>query len=404
MSKRWSSRRLHRIVFRAGVAGRTQARMDGERRTPCSGRSKRGKGRAPFPPKSVLSGFLPGPIESINRMFQPVGPMRIECRTISGDRRGNALNYEELGKTLGLDFWTKAIGLFISASFFVGYVLLYFYYAVWWGFSDTSFSKAVCVAVMIWLVCVLIQAYIFDLLLGRIIKWIERSKRNKCIATSLFFLYASLLVASFFPYVQRLAHKHQTHLSSWHLLAIFAVVLHASLCFFLASPISWLKELRKNQLQHEDLPDVQAERNHKHVSHIRGFVFVVPVLLMVFFVFSVSFTLIPARYGGGGPDLVELWMPRNAQSISTGLHCRVTSDNWDGCKIEAAGAGDEYLHYKNLYLLHEGSDKLILFANHCIHTQEVPKDFVKGLQWSDQHLVESGDKSQQSTSSAKAKP
>ena len=34
MSKDKSSRRLHRIAFRVGVAGRTQARRDGERKTP----------------------------------------------------------------------------------------------------------------------------------------------------------------------------------------------------------------------------------------------------------------------------------------------------------------------------------------------------------------------------------
>ena len=311
------------------------------------------------------------------------------------------MNFEELSKTLGLDFWTKAIGLFVSVSFFVGYVLLFFHYAVWWGFSDTSFSKSVCVAVMIWLVCVLIQAYIFDLVLGGIIKWIDRSKRNKCIATSLLLLYASLLATSFLPCVQRLAHKHQIHLSSWHLLAIFAVVLHASLCFFMALPISWIKELRKLQSQGECLTDVKGHRDHKYVSHIRGIVSVVPVVVLVFFVFSVSFTLVPARYGGGGPDPVELWIPRNAQSVFSGLHCKLASDNWDGCEIETDGAEEEYLHYKNLYLVHEGSDKLVLIANHCIHSQEVPKELVKGLQWSDQYLTESG-KAQQSTVPAKA--
>lgn len=314
------------------------------------------------------------------------------------------MNYEELSKALGLDFWLKAIGIFASASFFVGYILLNCYYAVWWGFTDDSLSKSICAAVMIWLVCVLIQAYVLDLTLGRIIAWIERSKHKRQVAGALILLYALFLLLVYCPYVQGLAKQHQIHLPSWYVLAIFAVVLHVALFFSLALPIAWLKSLRKEQPLLQNVPAFRTEKNKNPWSRIGGFVAMVPMLLLVFYVFSVTFMLIPARYGGGRPDAEELWVPRSAQSIFAGLHCGIAPDNQSGNQIGTGGLADEYLHYGKLYLIHEGSDSLIVAADNCSQILQVPKEFVKGRQWQWQRLAEAKSHSQSPDRPVKAQP
>jgi hypothetical protein len=100
-----------------------------------------------------------------------------------------------------LDFWIKAIGLFIPVSIFVGYILLNCYYAFWWGFTDDGASKAACTAVMIWFAITLFQACILGIILDRITAKIERLKHRKLFIALPILLVVALLIISYTPAV-----------------------------------------------------------------------------------------------------------------------------------------------------------------------------------------------------------
>lgn len=299
------------------------------------------------------------------------------------------VNCENLSRSLGLDFWIKAIGIFIPASIFVGYILLNFYYAFWWGFTDDGVSKALCTAVMIWFTITLFQACILGKILDYVTAKIEKHKYRKVIVGLFVFLAAALITTSFTPPVRHFANRHQIHLPARYLLIILVGIFHLCLLFGLTAPVAWLKEINKQRPLLEGILNAPTGAKRSPLLYVCGFLTLAPVPVFVFWVFSGTYILIPARYGGGGPEPVDLWIPRSAQSIFSGLNCKIIPDSQESGQIGATGPGAEYLHYSNLYLIHEGSGNLVLTADHCDQILQISKEFIEGIQWRNQRFTES---------------
>jgi hypothetical protein len=166
-------------------------------------------------------------------------------------------------------------------------------------------------------------------------------------------------------------------------------LLQIGLLFTLTAPIAWLKEVNKQRPQLEGILNAPTGVKRSPLWYVYGFLSLAPVLVFVFWVFSGTYILIPARYGGGGPDPVDLWVPRSARSIFSGLNCKIIPDNQESGQIGAPDPMAEYLHYSDLYLIHEGSGNLVLTADHCDQILQISKEFVKGIQWRNQRFAQS---------------
>jgi hypothetical protein len=286
-------------------------------------------------------------------------------------------------KSWGLDFWAKAIAIFMAISIFIGHAFLNGYYAAWWGFTDYSISKAVCVVVMIWLALVVYLAYKFGRIFDSAVEKLERSKYWKWIVVVFVpaFLWILPIIISRLPYTRQLATNHQIYLSPGQLLPIYVCILYVFLFLILTLPISWLREFNKERGPLEGIPISQKAANRSGGLHFLQIAICVPAIFVAFYVFSGTYLLIPARYGGGKPDPIQFWVPRSAQAIFSGFSCQIAPDRQNNGQTGTVISEAEYLHYSNFYLVHEGSDNLILISATCDQVLQVPKDLAKGRQW-----------------------
>lgn len=298
------------------------------------------------------------------------------------------VNFEEISKSWGLDFWAKAIGIFIPISIFIGYAFLNGYYAVWWGFTDYSISKAVCVVVMIWFVLIAYLADRFGRIFNAVVERVEKSRHKRWIVSLFAFLSILPIALSYLPYTRQFAKNHQIYLSPGRVLAIYLCIVYVALIFILSAPISWLREFIKGRASFEGMPASQetASGMGRRLSQIGIGVF---AILIVFWAFAGTYSLIPTRYGGGGADPIQFWVPRSAEDIFSGFSCHIIPDKPNN-EPSATGTSDaEYLHYSHFYLVHEGADNLTLVSDSdtCDQILQVPKDFVKGRQWRNPSFV-----------------
>ncbi len=369
--------------------------MDGKRRTPDSSAVEAWEGRSILPGKqrsemrNIILRDEGISICFFNWSFTSITPIRNHRKTILRVEIRRTVNCEKLSKSLGLDFWIKAVGIFIPTSIFVGYILLNCFYAFWWGFTDDGVSKAICTAVMIWFTITLFQACVLGKILDYVTAKIEESKYRTVIIGLFVALAVAPIASSFAPPVRHFANSHQIHLPATYLLIILVGIFHLCLLLGLTAPVAWLKEINKQRPLLEGILNGPTGTKRSPLLYGCWFLTLAPVLVFVFWVFSGTYMLIPARYGGGGPDPIDLWVPRSAQSILSGLNCKIIPDNQESGKIGVTGPGAEYLHYSNLYLIHEGSGNLVLTADHCNQILQISKEFIKGIQWRNQRFTES---------------
>jgi len=279
---------------------------------------------------------------------------------------------------LNIENLSKAWPFVVVAVYGIGTILLNFVYVQQWGVFDFNISNVQCTGAALWLAGTLALSFALDLYVDRGIRKLEsvriseliekfstlvhsRSRRQRLLTIILTSL-AMLAVYFERPYcfvAIRWIEENILHLFRYYRVGIIVLVFYPTCILFSMVAMSFRKR--------------QAELSGKEMNRAYGTCvvtvkiavsgFVVWLLLMTF---ELWYLAIPARFGGGYPDPVLLWVSPSSLPILDG-----TSNKLHEC------TGSEFAIYKGLGLVHVGTDYIVLNPENSPKYIVISKDLVK---------------------------
>lgn len=286
------------------------------------------------------------------------------------------MDWGKLADALGLNFWAKVIAI-IPISYMSGIVFLNAYYATFWNFTDFNISSVSCNAVTVWLASMASISYLLSLIIDSFEKRLSRMKLKWKIGIFVIWicLVAALLLGAHALGETLLGHGFKLSSVGAEVLIIILIYLWAGLTLLL--PITWIKERRKAKSSAELIPNPSKEKAPIPWPYYPWYgLCLLIVLVAMFWAFDITYGLFPARWGGGMPESVRLWVPRNTGPIFEGW-CRTRSDNYGGSESKP-----EFVSYSSFKFVHDGGDYVVVEMTECNRVVRVPKEFIKAIEWS----------------------
>ncbi len=159
--------------------------------------------------------------------------------------------------------------------------------------------------------------------------------------------------------------------------ALLVILIYLCTGFTLLLPVTWIRERRKTRSNVELIPNQSKKKAPIPWPYYPwyGLCLLIAITAM-FLAFAITYSLLPARWGGGKPDPVRLWVPRNAGPIFEGW-CKTHSDNYGG-----SATAPEFVSYSSFKFVHDGGEYVVVEMTECNRIVRVPKEFIKGIEWS----------------------
>jgi hypothetical protein len=342
-----------------------------------------------------------------------------------------SVDFEGFSKTIGLDFWVKAVPIVGSIGYIVGLVLLNCFHYCAWGFTDVGIPGAVSGIAAVAAVLAIAMAFVIKVLFLKVVGLIERQPRmikGSILVLMLVVEFASLIPQRVFqPYIKQ---HGLTLTGAWRTLipgvifyvlclgAITLVLLlwsgpvasrpyrckwrpvrktnHIGLwiaCLFAtiyvrefkrtASTVKFRRIVARFRIWVARAIDLVFDGLHL-ISRIYWISSFGIALLALWVLLYVTYQIVPARLGGGRPDQITLLVTENAKLILDPVCPEMRSATKDSAATNVPKQdpnATSLFRYENCRLLHETSDYLILTNDDKDQVVQLSKEFVKARKW-----------------------
>jgi hypothetical protein len=194
-------------------------------------------------------------------------------------------------------------------------------------------------------------------------KWIVKATY---LCLWLTFLLATMAPSFWGDHIRLFLQEHNFALSPYKKIFVSAIALYVVSISMLVAPVMILMESGK-----------AVQKSKRPVRFIVGVtkLLCVPVMFsLLYFIVAATYLLVPARFGGAGPDPILLWIsPNSARSLV--IDGFVPNDL--GC------SGSDFVVLRDLSLVHEGPDYYYLVIGDSSKGTYISKDMVKRRHWID---------------------